>query len=148
MILLDANILIYSVNADAPLHKKAKVWLETTLSGPETVGLPWTVVLAFLRLSTRAGIFSKPLLVKAALDIAGAWLNQPNVVIVEPSMRHLPVLRELLLAAGTGGNSTSDAHLAALAIEHRAELCSADSDFARFPGLRWRNPLTPTTRPS
>lgn len=112
------------------------------LSGPEAVGLSWTVLLAFLRLTTRSGIFTKPLSVRTALDIIHGWLAQPAVVTVDPTTQHLRVLRDLLLPLGTGGNLTSDAHLAALAIEHGAELCSSDGDFARFPRLRWRNPLT------
>jgi toxin-antitoxin system PIN domain toxin len=142
MILLDANILIYAVNENSPLHRKAKAWLEATLTGPETVGLSWTVLLAFLRLTTRSGIFERPLPVKTAFAIIEDWLAQPAVVTVEPTPRHVRVLRDLLLPLGTGGNLTSDAHLAALAIELGAEICSSDSDFARFPGLRWRNPLS------
>ena len=141
MIVIDANLLIYAVNEDAPLHRKAKSWLETTLSGTETVGLSWSVILAFLRLTTRAGIFRMPLTVESALDLVDAWLSQPSVVAVEPTARHLRTLRDLLLPVGAGGNLTSDAHLAALAIEHGAELCSCDSDFVRFSRLRWRNPL-------
>jgi toxin-antitoxin system PIN domain toxin len=141
MILVDANVLIYAVNADATLHRKAKPWLEATLSGSETVGLSWNVLLAFLRLTTRLGVFGKPLRAATALDIVESWLAQPSVTVIEPTKQHLRVLRDLLAPFGTGGNLTSDAHLAALAIEHGAELCSADADFARFPRLRWRNPL-------
>jgi len=142
MILVDVNILIYAVNSDSPMHEKAKTWLESTLSGPDTLGLSWTVLLAFLRLTTRPGIFDKPLSVNRAFDLVDAWLAQPSVVTVDPAAQHLRVVRELLLPLGTGGNLTSDAHLAALAIEHGAELCSSDNDFERFPRLRWRNPLT------
>jgi toxin-antitoxin system PIN domain toxin len=142
MILIDVNVLIYAVNSDAPLHRKAKDWLEATLSGPDTVGLSWTVLLAFLRLTTRAGVFQRPLSVKTAFDLVDAWLSQPSVVTVDPTSQHLRVVRDLLAPLGTGGNLTSDAHLAALAIEQGAELCSSDSDFDRFPRLRWRNPLT------
>jgi hypothetical protein len=141
VILLDANLLIYAMNEDAPLHRKAKAWLESTLSGSETVGLSWNVLLAFLRVSTRAALFREPLSAQLALDIIGEWLDQPAATIVHPGPRHLPILRGLLLPLGVGGNLTGDAHLAALAIEHGAELCSSDSDFARFPGLKWRNPL-------
>lgn len=129
------------MNEDAPLHRRAKSWLETTISGTETVGLPWSVLLAFLRLTTRAGIFRLPLALESAFDITNAWLEQPAVTIIEPTAHHMRILRDLVLPLGTGGNLTSDAHLAALAIEHGAELCSADSYFARFAGLRWRNPL-------
>ena len=141
MILLDANLLIYAVNADAPLNRKAKSWLESALSGRETVGFAWNVLLAFLRLTTRPGLFRRPLPVDTAFDLVAGWLDQPPATIVHPGPRHLQVLRELLRPLGTGGNLTSDAHLAALAIEHRAELCSSDTDFARFRGLKWRNPL-------
>jgi len=142
MILVDANLLIYAVNQDAPLNRKAKPWLESILSGKETVGFPWTVLLAFLRLTTRPGLFRRHLPVETAFDLAASWLDQPSATIVHPGPRHLAVLRELLQPLGTGGNLTSDAHLAALAIEHGAELCSSDTDFARFPGLTWRNPLS------
>jgi len=141
MILIDANILIYAVNADAPLHRKSKSWLESALSGPGTLGLSWAVLLAFLRLTTRPGVFKKPLAPQLAFDVVDTWLAQSAVVTVEPTAQHLRVMRDLLLPLGTGGNLTSDAHLAALAIEHGAELCSTDNDFARFPRLRWRNPL-------
>jgi toxin-antitoxin system PIN domain toxin len=142
MILLDANLLIYAVNEQAPQNRKAKVWLESVLSGQETVGFPWTVLLAFLRLTTRPGLFRQPLPVDAALDIVSAWLDQSAATVVHPGPRHLQLLQQLLVPLGTGGNLTSDGHLAALAIEHGAELYSCDSDFARFPGLKWRNPLT------
>jgi toxin-antitoxin system PIN domain toxin len=141
MILVDANLLIYAVNQDAPLNKKAQPWLESALSGKETVGFPWNVLLAFLRLTTRPGLFRRPLHVDTAFDLVAAWLDQTSATIVHPGPRHLAVLRDLLQPLGTGGNLTSDAHLAALAIEHGAELCSSDTDFARFPGLNWRNPL-------
>jgi toxin-antitoxin system PIN domain toxin len=142
MILVDANLLIYAVNQDAPLNRKAKRWLESALSGKETVGFPWNVLLAFLRLTTRPGLFVRPLPVDTAFDLVASWLDQTPSTIVHPGPRHLVVLRELLRPLGTGGNLTSDAHLAALAIEHGAELCSSDTDFARFPGLLWSNPLT------
>lgn len=141
MILIDVNLLIYAVNEDAPLHRKAKVWVENAMSGAETVGLAWNVILAFLRLTTRPGVFRNPLKVETAFELVADWLNQPAVTPVEPTAQHLRTLRDLTLPLGTGGNLTSDAHLAALAIEHGAQLCSTDSDFARFPRLRWHNPL-------
>lgn len=142
MILIDANLLIYAVNQDAPLHRSAKAWLERSLSGPETVGLTWNVLLAFLRLTTRAGVFRIPLPVAAAFDVVQAWVGEPSAVVLEPGPRHLRLLRDLVVPIGTGGNLTSDAYLAAIAIEHGAELCTTDGDFSRFPRLRWRNPLT------
>ena len=141
MKLIDANLLIYAVNQSAPLHRKAKSWLEETIAGPETVGFSWNVLLAFLRITTRAGMFLNPLPVEFAFDLVASWLNQPSVVLVHPGSRHLQLLQELLLPLGTGGNLTSDAHLAALARENEAELYSSDSDFARFPLLKWSNPL-------
>lgn len=141
MILLDANLLIYSVNQDAPLNRKAKSWLESAVSGPDTVAFSWNVLLAFLRLTTRPGLFRNPLTVETAFGLIATWLDQPSTTIVNAGPRHLDIMRELLLPLGTGGNLTSDAHLAALAIEHGAELRSSDADFARFQGLKWSNPL-------
>ena len=141
MILVDANLLIYAVNRDAPLHSHAKRWLEGALTGPDTVAFSWNVLLAFLRLTTRPGLFRRPLSWVTAFDLIASWLDQPSATVVSAGPRHLRILRELLLPLGAGGNLTSDAHLAALAIEHGAELCSSDADFARFPGLHWRNPL-------
>ena len=123
------------------MHAKAKSWLEKTLSGSETVAFSWSVLLAFVRLTTRPGLFRQSLPVQTAFDLLSAWLDQTSATVLEPGPKHLEFLCNLLLVLGAGGNLASDAHLAALAIEHGAELCSCDSDFARFPGLRWRNPL-------
>ena len=142
MIVLDANLLIYAVNKDAPLHRRARSWLEGILTGPDTVGLPWSVLLAFLRITTRQGPLPRPLSVTQALDVMDTWLSLPSVTVLHPGPRHARVLRDLLERMGAGGNLTSDAHIAAIAIEYGAELCSSDSDFERFGGLRWRNPLT------
>jgi toxin-antitoxin system PIN domain toxin len=141
MIIVDVNLLIYAVNREAPKHERAKSWLEAAISGTETVGMPWAVVLAFLRLTTRAGLFQRPLAAEAAFELVEAWLQHPMVTVIEPMERHLNILRDLVLPLGTAGNLTSDAHLAALAIEYGAKLCSTDNDFARFGGLRWYNPL-------
>ena len=141
MIVVDANVLIYAVNRDAPHHEQAKAWLELALSGRDTVALPWNVLLAFVRLTTRAGLFRRPLPVATALEIVGLWLERESVTLIHPGPKHYKILRDLLLHRGTGGNLTSDAHLAALAIEYQAELASTDTDFARFPGLRWFNPV-------
>ncbi|MCW8139153.1 MAG: type II toxin-antitoxin system VapC family toxin [Planctomycetota bacterium] len=141
MKLVDANLLLYAINSDSPLHRPAREWLERTLSGTETVGFTWTVLLAVLRLSTRSVVFPSPLTLEQAFELVDSWLAQPCATILEPTDAHARVLRDLLLPVGAGGNLTSDAHLAAVAIEHGAELCSCDTDFARFPGLRWTNPL-------
>lgn len=99
------------------------------------------MLLGFVRLTTRPNVFARPLTSDAALDIVDGWLGLPVTVIVHPTERHAGVLRQLLAPLGTAGNLTTDAHLAALAIEHGAELCSTDADFFRFPGLRWLDPL-------
>jgi len=140
--LVDANLLLYAVDEGSPHHAVAKPWLERQLSGPETFAFAWAVLLAFVRLATNPRVFVAPVTVDAALDLVDSWLEQPNVTVIHPTDRHRQVLRELLLALGTAGNLTSDAHLAALSIEHGAELCSGDNDFARFPRVRWSNPLT------
>ncbi len=141
MILIDANLLIYAVNEDSPTHPRAKEWLESVLSGTQTVGLPWIVLLAFLRLTTRPGLFLRPLESETAFALIEAWLRNPAVTIPEPTPRQLQTMRDIMSPLGTGGNLTSDAYLAAMAIEHGAELCSADNDFGRFRRLRWVNPL-------
>lgn len=141
MKLLDVNLLLYAVNEDAPLHRQARSWLEAVLSGTETVAFTWMVILAFLRLTTRDAVFPRPLAVADAFAVMESWMQQPCVTVLEPTERHLQTLKDSLLPLGTAGNLTSDAHLAAVAVEHGAELCSCDADFARFPGVRWTNPL-------
>ena len=143
MKLVDANLLLYAVDEASPHHERARVWLEDVLSGAEPVGFAWSVLLAVLRLSTQPRIFQHPLDVDEAFGLVDGWLAQPSASVVHPTTRHSDILRALLEPLGTAGNLTTDAHLAALAIEHGAELCSADADFARFPGLRWSNPLGP-----
>lgn len=138
----DVNLLLYALDRSSPHHDRARDWLEGVLSGHETVGFSWTVLLAFLRLSTRAQIFVNPLGPGEAFDIVEGWLAQPSATVLHPTDRHGAILRGLIEPLGTAGNLTSDAHLAALAIEHGGEICSADTDFARFRGLRWTNPLT------
>lgn len=135
MLIPDANVLLYAVNASVPQHESAREWIDDALAGSEAVGFAWVSLLAFLRISTRPGIFPNPLPVAEALSVVDGWLTAAPAVVVQPGRQHLGVLRTLLSTTGTGGNLTSDAHLAALAIEHGAELWSFDRDFARFPGL-------------
>lgn len=141
MKLVDANLLLYATDTRSPRHPAARSWLEQQLSGDETIALAWVVLLAFLRLSTHPQVFARPLTPERAFDVVGRWLEQPGVVVVHPGDRHAVVMRQLLGPLGTAGNLVNDAHLAALAIEHGAELHSCDSDFSRFAGLRWINPL-------
>jgi toxin-antitoxin system PIN domain toxin len=139
--LVDVNLLIYAVDVTAPKHQLARRWLEAALSGTEPVGFPWLVLLAFVRLSTRSAVFAQPLSADEALDLVDGWLAQPCVAVVHPTERHATILRTLLADVGTAANMTSDAHLAALALEHGAVLYSSDADFSRFSGIRWVDPL-------
>lgn len=140
MKLPDANVLLYAVDETSPLHKAAREWLEARLSGSETVGFAWVVLLAFLRLSTSPRVFASPLDLGSALDLVDSWLAQPCATVVHPGDRHSVLLRELLAPLGTAGNLTTDAHLGAIAVEHGAELVSFDRDFQRFERVEWRLP--------
>jgi len=133
--IVDANVLLYAVNRQSIEHKAAHRWLTTALSENEVVGLPWVSLLAFVRLSTSRRIFPSPLSPADALTVVESWLAQPAAVTIEPTTRHLSVLRGLLDQAGTAGNLTTDAHIAALAIEHGATVVTFDRDFERF-GIR------------
>jgi len=141
VILVDANLLIYAVDADSPHHARARAWLEAALSAPDPLGLAWVVTLAFLRLTTRPGILRRQLPTAQALEYVDQWLRQPCARTIVPGENHWPILRTLLAATGTAGNLAGDAHLAALAIEHGATICSTDQDFRRFPGVKHVNPL-------
>jgi toxin-antitoxin system PIN domain toxin len=131
----DVNVLLFAANKASVEHEKARSWLESAFNEPGGVGLTWVALLGFLRLATRRGIFSKPLGVEDALSVLRSWLAEPRASVLHPTERHAQILARLLVAAGTGGNLTTDAHLAALAIEHGATLGSFDRDFERFSGL-------------
>lgn len=139
MNLVDANVLLYAVNEDSQHHRAARRWLDDALGGATTVAWSWPVMLAFLRIATRPGIFPRPLEVATALDIVRGWLSAPSSVVVDPTPRHLDVLAGQLSDIGTAGNLVSDAHLAALALEHRATVVTFDRDFERF-GVSTRRP--------
>jgi toxin-antitoxin system PIN domain toxin len=132
----DVNVLLYAVNADSPQHDSARGWIEAAFARPAGVGFAWPALLGFLRLATRAGIFARPLSIDDALAVIDAWLHHPAARVLAPTERHSALLSGLLVAAGRGGNLVSDAHLAALAIEHGAELGTFDRDFEQFAGLR------------
>jgi toxin-antitoxin system PIN domain toxin len=138
--LVDANVLIYAVNSDDDHNDSARAFLDRELSSGGGIAFAWISLLAFLRLTTHPTVFASPLAPDDAVDIARGWLDSPNAVLVQETPRHLEVLAELLVHSGTGGNLTSDAHLAALALEHRATVRTYDSDFGRFPGVRWAPP--------
>ena len=136
----DANVLLYALDDTSARHAGAKAWLDATLSGSEQVGFAWVVLLAVLRLATKSSVFARPLRTAEAFDIVDGWLAQPCAMIMHPTIRHVGLLRGLLLAAGTAGNLTTDAHLAALSIEYGATVATYDADFSRFPGISMVNP--------
>lgn len=140
MQLVDANVLLYAVNERSPEHVVARDWLREALDSGEAVAFAWTVLLAFLRLSTHPAVFPHPLTTGQSAAVVERWLQAPTALTVEPTRRHLPLLRGLLERAGTGGNLVGDAHLAALALEHGATVISFDRDFARFDGVPLHRP--------
>ncbi|MFM7180507.1 MAG: type II toxin-antitoxin system VapC family toxin [Verrucomicrobiales bacterium] len=141
MIIPDINLLIYAHNKRAPQHEKAKAWWEGLLNGRVPVGLPWVCMSGFLRLMTHPRVLSHPLDVGEAVAHVRSWLAQEPVRIIHPGAKFESLFLEYLILLGTAGNLTTDAQLAALAVEHQGELHSTDSDFLRFPSLRWINPL-------
>ncbi len=141
MKIVDLNVLLYVVNRDAEHHEAALDWWTTALEGDETIGLPWVVLLGFVRLSTNPRVFPQPLADTQAADKLDAWLKLSVVTVPREKDTHWAVLRGLLSASGTAGNLTTDAHIAALALSRDATVVSFDNDFARFPGLRFENPL-------
>ncbi len=141
MILVDANLLIYAKSRDSEYHGPARQWLEETINLGARVGLPWPSLLAFLRITTNSRIFEQPLRPADAWTQIDEWLALDNTWVPAPTEQHAALLGTLFRSTSIGGNLVPDAHLAALAMEHGLELLSTDTDFARFPGLRWRNPL-------
>jgi uncharacterized protein len=142
LILIDANILVYAHVESLPRHGPARDWLDRQLNGLSRVGLPWASLLAFLRLVTNPRIFERAEPVEEAWGQVAAWLACDPVWVPQPTERHAAILAGLLSLPSIYGNLVPDAHLAALALEHGLTLCSADADFARFPGLAWVNPLS------
>jgi toxin-antitoxin system PIN domain toxin len=142
VILVDANILLYASNSESDYHAASRAWLDEKLSGAAPVGLPWACLLAFLRIATNPRAFRSPLTMATAWHQVSTWLSAEAAWTPEPTERHAAVLAHLLELPGVYGNLVTDAHLAALAIEHGLTLCSTDGDFARFPGLNWLNPLS------
>jgi toxin-antitoxin system PIN domain toxin len=140
MILPDVNVLVHAHNVDSAVHDKARLWWDACLAGTEGIGLAWTTVLGFVRITTNRRIVERPLAVEEAMQRIGTWLDLPHVHIAQPSNTHFARLRAELERIGTAGNLTTDAHLAVLAVERGYVLYSTDADFARFSGLRWVNP--------
>ena len=141
MILPDINLLIYAHNLRAPQHQKALHWWNRCLQGHAGVALPWVVILGFVRIATHPKVFDRPMSVADAVGRVEEWLSLPHVHLVHPAQTHFQTWSVLLQHAGTAGNLTTDAHLAALAIERGLILQTTDADFARFPGLKWHNPV-------
>ncbi len=141
MIAIDANLLLYASDTSAADHQASRRWLETTLSSEEPIGIPWASVLAFLRVGTNPRIRRNAFSLEEAIDIASGWFERPTVTLLSPGERHWDILREMMTKGQARGPLVTDAHLAALAIEHGAALATTDRDFARFPGLKFFNPL-------
>lgn len=140
MKLVDANVLLYAVNSASEHHDASRRWLDGALSGADMVGLAWVPLLAFARLATKHGLFPRPLAPHDAMAQIRDWCEAPSAVLVQPTARHADVLSTMVSHVGAGGNLVNDAHLAALAIEHRGSVVSYDNDFGRFDGLRWDTP--------
>jgi uncharacterized protein len=141
LIIVDANLLIYSYDTNSPHHARSRAWLEGAFSGPEAVGLSWQTVCAFLRVVTNHRLLRSHRPIEEAVRTVEEWLAQPNVRVLTAGDHHWALLRRTLLEAGASGALVSDAEMAALTIEYGGVLHTADRDFARFPGLRWVNPL-------
>lgn len=141
MILLDANVLLYAYNSAAPEHAQAASWLRDAFASEEPIGIPWITAWAFVRLTTSRKIFPQPRSIREAIAIVRMWSQWNNVHMLSPSSRHLEYLEEIMERGQTRGAGTTDAVLAALAREYGATVVSTDRDFARFPDLKWMNPL-------
>lgn len=141
MIVPDVNLLLYAVVSGFPQHKRAHAWLEETINSSTRMGLTHPALFGFLRIATNARVLQSPLAVSDAVNYVHDWLAQPNVDLLTPGRDHLRIALALLEDIGTAGNLTTDVQLAAYAIEHQGEMHSNDTDFARFPDLKWVNPL-------
>lgn len=139
--LIDANLLLFAVDESAPDHERAAAWLTEQLNGDRRVGLPWESLTAFVRIASHPRASEHPMKPDQAWDFVEAWLAPPTVWVPTPTERHAEVLGGLIRRYRLTGNLVPDAHLAAIAIQHGLEVCSADTDFARFSEIRWRNPL-------
>ena len=144
MIIPDTNLLVYAHNEQDPNHASARQWWRGLVDGSEPLGLDWSIIVAFMRVSTLPSVVTDPPDAQYTASIVESWLEIPHMFMVQPGPDHLKIVTDLLAATGRGGNLVPDAHIAAIAIEHDAEVHTNDRDFRRFPGLRWRNPLAET----
>ncbi len=143
MIVPDVNMLVYAYNSTAPQHLRARGWWEESVRGLQPVGLPWVVALGFVRIMTSRRVMARPLDPATAVRHVRSWLDQHTVFIVQPGPRHLNILAGFAEAGVLASPVVTDAHLAAISVEHQAVVHTNDADFTRFPGLRWENPLAP-----
>ncbi len=141
MILVDANLLLYAEDQQSPFHEPARRWWDAQLSGASPVCLCWTVINAFIRIGTNPRVFEHPLSIHQSISRVQSWLDQPCTRLVQPTSKHWIVFQKMLSEGQAAANLVTDAHLAALASEHGCVLMSTDTDFSRFPGIKWRNPL-------
>ncbi len=141
MILIDTNLLLYSYVTHATQHRRARAWLREQLAGAGRVGLPWESLVGFVRLVTNPRVYPRPASSTEAWSVVESWLASPSSWIPLPTERHRETLGTLLSLSGVTGPDVHDAHLAALALQHGLTVCSADTDFAKFPAVRWENPL-------
>lgn len=136
MVVVDANVLLYAVNSSLPQHRAARGWIEPALSGNEPIGFSWAALLAFVRIARLAPLSPRPLTADETFELVHPRLTAPAATVIMPTSRHASILHGLLHESGTAGNLVLDAHLAALAVEHHARVCTFDRDFARFTGVR------------
>lgn len=142
MTVLDANILLYAYDVDSLEHAKARGWIEKTFSQAESIGLPWHTIAAFLRISTNRRLPGQRFSMQEALAVVESWLAQPNIQLLTPGDNYWSLFQQLCIQGQVSSALVSDAHLAALTVEYGGILYTTDRDFGRFPGLRWKNPLT------
>lgn len=141
MILVDANLLLYAEDSLAEPHTGAREWWDSRLSGSDLVALCWPVLNAFVRIGTNPRLHQRPLTLKEAVGRVQSWFEQPCVRLIQPTDQHWTIFQQMLRGGNAVGNLVSDAHLAALAVEHNCILQSTDADFSRFRGLKWKNPI-------
>lgn len=141
MIVVDANLLLYAYDSASSHHAKARAWVEAVFSGTALIGLPWQTIAAFLRIMTNPRLPGERFTIEEAAALVDRWLEQPNVRLLAPAEDHWPLFRQMMVEGQAPGPLVTDAQLAALAMEHGGVLHTTDRDFARFPGLRWTNPL-------
>lgn len=142
MKIVDVNLLVHAVNQGAPEHETILAWLENEINTGNGIGMPWISLLGFIRLAINPKVMPHPLTLEQAIDQVFEWLSLPKVSIVAPGNDHLSQFSSCCKSAGASHHLITDAHLAALALEHEATMVSCDTDFARFPGLHWINPLS------